>query len=113
MLTCVCLTFTFESNSICFLCGRSRLPKLEYCYFRTRVEPNAKQVTHSPADVHIPIPGQFNLARNIALVGHRQQRRWQERRLALAAMCVAGKNPALVASPDGAIRGIGVMAEPN
>src|SRR4051812_29287840 len=62
-------------------------------------------------DIQAPISLEREFAGRIALVVHWQQRRRQERRLALAAMRVAAEDPALEAVPDRDVDGIRIMAE--
>jgi hypothetical protein len=87
--------------------------ELEDGDFRAHIEANAEEVTYAAADVHSAAPRQFDLAGGVAFVEYRQERWRQKWRLALAAVGVPGKNPALVAAPDRAIRGIGIVAEHN
>ena len=79
--------------------------------FRTGIKTNAQQVAYATADVHTTIARQLKITRGITLVFHRQKGWWQKRRLALASMCVTGKNPAVVIVPDGAIGSIRVMTK--
>src|SRR5919109_5571546 len=53
-------------------------------YLGADVEAHLEQVADTAADVHAPRAGEGELACGVAAVAHGQQRRRQERRLALA-----------------------------
>src|SRR5579883_3176542 len=68
-------------------------------------------MTQPAIDVHEPPIPEVKLTRGVATICHRQKRRRKERRFALSAVRVAGKDPAAKIVPHWQIRRIGVVAQ--
>src|SRR5262245_47728233 len=65
----------------------------------------------SSIDIERAAVVQIELAAGVSTVLHRQQRRRQKRRLALASMGVTAQHPALETSPTGSIDSIRIVAQ--
>src|SRR5688572_2046407 len=78
---------------------------------RADVEAHANQMAEAAVDVETTTAGEREFARHVAAVAHRQQRRRQERRLALAAVRVAREDPALITVPARQIDRVGIVAQ--
>ena len=77
----------------------------------TYVEASADQVPHATADVERAVRIHRHLALCIAPILHRQERRRQKWRFALAAVGMTRKHPAAVLGPQLLIRRIGIVHE--
>src|SRR4051794_24261099 len=67
-------------------------------------------MAHASADVHVTFAGQRKFSRSVALVLHWNYRWRQERRAALATVCVAAQDPTLVTRPYRLVRAIRIVA---
>src|SRR4051812_15898196 len=75
------------------------------------VEPHPELVAEPTVDVQPPAVAEVELAGRVPLVRHWDERRRQERRLALPAMSVPGENPPAVAAPDVEVGPVRVVAQ--
>ena len=71
---------------------------------RPRIEAHASIVAESAIDVEPATVAEIELARRVSRIRDRDERPAEQGKFALPAVSVAGQDPALVASPAGAIR---------
>ena len=79
--------------------------------FGADVEADLEEVADAAADIKLAVVGELKLAGGVAAVFDGEKRRREEGRFALAAMGVAGKDPAAVAVPAREVGGVGIVAE--
>lgn len=79
--------------------------------FRAHVETDLVEVAKGAVYVEAAVPCELEKACGVALVDHGKKGGREERRLALAAVGMSGKNPAMEGAPALPIDRIGIVAE--
>src|SRR5688572_22226617 len=98
-------------NSTMILVGLSGLRQLEHGHFGPDVEAHLREMSDTSVDVETTVAGELYFTSYVSPIPHRQERRRQERRLALPTVCVPRQNPTLVRAPAWQVHRVGVVAQ--